>query len=66
MAGMLARFTSPLRRIDADPDELVVEAYRLLQEAEQEKDGRLPVVSAYTGLASVKLQLAQYLKEHRD
>ena len=65
MAGIFARLTSPLRHIDADPDQLVSEAYRLLLEAEKNQ-GLWPAMSAYTGMASVKIQLAQYLKEHRD
>ncbi|MFE3770847.1 hypothetical protein [Streptomyces sp. NPDC059122] len=65
MAGIFARLTNPLRHIDADPDQLVNEAYRLLQEAEKNQ-GLWPAMSAYTGMASVKIQLAQYLKEHRD
>ncbi|MFD5661503.1 hypothetical protein [Streptomyces hirsutus] len=65
MAGIFARMTSPLRRIDADPDQLVGEAYWLLQEAEK-NHGVWAAMSAYTGMASVKIQLAQYLKEHRD
>lgn len=65
MAGMFARMLSPLRHIDADPDDLVREAYQLLRRAEQ-NDGVWPAMSAYTGMASVKIQLAQYLKEHRD
>ncbi|MEU0276439.1 hypothetical protein [Streptomyces sp. NPDC006307] len=65
MAGIFARLTSPLRHIDADPDQLVGEAYRLLQEAEK-NHGVWAAMNAYTGMASVKIQLAQYLKEHRD
>lgn len=65
MAGMLARLTSPLRRINADPDQLVEEAYRLLRDAEK-NHGVWAAMNAYTGMASVKIQLAQYLKEHRD
>jgi len=67
MAGIFARLISPLRQIDADPDQLVVDAHRLIQEADKEKrEGRWPLVTAYTGLASAKIQLAPYLKEHRD
>ncbi|WP_328380687.1 hypothetical protein OHB13_38280 (plasmid) [Streptomyces sp. NBC_00440] len=65
MAGILARFTSPLRHIDADPDRLVHEAHQLLQRAE-ENHGAWAAMTAYTGMATVKIQLAQYLKEHRD
>ncbi|MEU5403625.1 hypothetical protein ABZ348_30540 [Streptomyces sp. NPDC005963] len=65
MAGIFARMTSPLRRIDAEPDELVSEAYWLLKEAEK-NHGVWVAMNAYTGMASVKIQLAQYLKEHRD
>lgn len=65
MAGIFARLTSPLRRIDANPDELVGEAYQLLRRAE-ENHGVWAAMNAYTGMASVRIQLAQYLKEHRD
>ncbi|MFF1498089.1 hypothetical protein [Streptomyces sp. NPDC058304] len=64
MAGIFARMVSPLRRIDAEPDELVADAYQLLKRAE-ENNGLWPAMSAYTGLASAKIQLAQYLQEHR-
>ncbi|MET9427911.1 MULTISPECIES: hypothetical protein [unclassified Streptomyces] len=65
MAGIFARLTSPLRRIDAEPDELVSEAHELLRRAE-ENHGVWAAMNACTGMASVKIQLAQYLKEHRD
>ncbi|QKZ18619.1 hypothetical protein [Streptomyces chartreusis] len=65
MAGMFARLTSPLRKIDADPDRLVLEAYELLERAEQQH-GVWGAMTAYTGMATVKIQIAQYLKEHRD
>ncbi|GAA0897948.1 MULTISPECIES: hypothetical protein [Streptomyces violaceusniger group] len=65
MAGIFARLTSPLRHIDADPDQLVLEAYRLLQDATKNQ-GVWAAMTAYTGMASVKIQIAQYLKEHRD
>ncbi|MBK3557241.1 hypothetical protein OG596_38940 (plasmid) [Streptomyces sp. NBC_01102] len=65
MAGIFARMVSPLRRIDADPDKLVEEAYWLLKEAEK-NHGVWPAMTAYTGMATVKVQIAQYLKEHRD
>ncbi|MFI6530235.1 hypothetical protein [Streptomyces uncialis] len=63
MAGIIARLTNPLRHIDADPDQLVREAYQLLQDAESNQ-GLWPAMSAYSDMASVKIQLAQYLKEH--
>ncbi|MEV7617044.1 hypothetical protein [Streptomyces sp. NPDC089799] len=63
--GMFARMISPLRRIDAKPDDLVAEAYDLLLRAE-ENHGVWAAMNAYTGMASVKIQLAQYLQEHRD
>lgn len=65
MAGIFARMVSPLRRIDAKPDDLVVDAYDLLRRAE-ESHGVWAAMTAYTGMASVKIQLAQYLQEHRD
>ncbi|WP_445520966.1 hypothetical protein [Streptomyces sp. NEAU-174] len=64
MAGIFARLTSPLRHIDADPDQLVLEAYKLLRDAEK-NHGVWPEMTAYTGMATVKIQIAQYLKEHR-
>ncbi|WP_413804237.1 hypothetical protein [Streptomyces sp. OE57] len=64
MAGIFARLTSPLRHIDADPDQLVLEAYQLLQDAKK-NHGVWPAMAAYTGMATVKIQIAQYLKEHR-
>lgn len=65
MPGIFARLTSPLRHIDADPDRLVLEAHQLLQRAE-ENHGVWAAMTAYTGMATVKIQIAQYLKEHRD
>ncbi|WJV51778.1 hypothetical protein [Streptomyces flavofungini] len=61
----LQRLVSPLRRIDADPDKLVEDAYWLLKEAEKNK-GVWPVMTAFTSMATAKVQIAQYLKEHRD
>ncbi len=59
---MLGRMFSPLRHIDADPDQLVREAHAYLREADDTR-----VWEAKTALASVavaRIQLAQYLKEH--
>ncbi|MEU5900263.1 hypothetical protein [Streptomyces venezuelae] len=64
MRALLARLTNPLRTIDADPDDLVHEAYELLRQAEK-NEGNWPAMTAYTGKATAKIQLAQYLKEHR-
>lgn len=65
MAGWFARITSPLRRIEADPDDLVLEAYELLRAAER-KDGLWAAISAYSAQADAKIALATYLREHRD
>lgn len=64
MAGIFARLTSPLRHI-GEPDDLVQDAHRLIRHAEK-NDGAWGLMSAYTGVASAKIQLAQYLKQHRD
>lgn len=72
MAGMLARMFSPLRHIDADPDELVLAADDLLRRSDKalldapHNSHLWPAVSAYANAAAAKIQLAQYLKEHHD
>ncbi|MGW5679031.1 hypothetical protein ACWEV4_28805 [Streptomyces sp. NPDC003860] len=63
--AFLQRLVSPLRRINADPDKLVEEAYAHIAEAER-NHGLWPAMSALTDLATAKVQVAQYLKEHRD
>ncbi|MEJ8632437.1 hypothetical protein [Streptomyces sp. MS2.AVA.5] len=65
MAGFLARITSPLRRIEADPDDLVLEAYELLRAADRHT-GLWPAITALSSQADAKIALATYLRKHRD
>jgi hypothetical protein len=65
MAGFFARITSPLRRIEAEPDDLVLEAYELLQAAER-NTGLWPAITALSAQADAKIALANYLREHRS
>lgn len=56
---------SKLRRIDVDPDELAVDAYERLKTAQspyESADVRL----VEAGIANAQLQLAHYLKTHKD
>ncbi|MEE1741195.1 hypothetical protein PUR49_32510 [Streptomyces sp. BE147] len=62
--GFFGRFTSPLRHIDADPDELVVKAYRRLQEV-PDYNGIWPAKNALASEATALIALAAYLREHR-
>ncbi|WP_301125830.1 hypothetical protein [Streptomyces cacaoi] len=64
MAGIFTRLTSPLRGL-GDPDGLVLDAHRLLRVAEK-NDGDWSLMTAYSGVASAKVQLALYLREYRD
>ncbi|MFE6272279.1 hypothetical protein ACFVQ9_26200 [Streptomyces goshikiensis] len=65
MGRILARMFSPLRHIDADPDELVREAHELLKEADR-NDGLWPKITALSSRATANVVLACYLREHRD
>ncbi|MFK0047886.1 hypothetical protein ACIQU4_28130 [Streptomyces sp. NPDC090741] len=65
MARMLARMFNPLRRIDADPDVLVCEAHELLKQADQ-NGGVWTAITALSSQAAAKIELARYLREHRD
>ncbi|MFH0246147.1 hypothetical protein ACGRHY_27865 [Streptomyces sp. HK10] len=62
--SIIGRFTSPLRRIDTDPDDLVLEAYQLLQEIPQHR-GVWQAMNALSSEATAKTLLAIYLREHR-
>ncbi|MFI1765228.1 hypothetical protein ACH41H_24655 [Streptomyces sp. NPDC020800] len=65
MPKLFASLRSPLRRIDADPDQLVLEAHELLLQS-NEKDGVWVAMSALSSKATAKIALANYLREHRD
>ncbi|MFJ1742603.1 hypothetical protein ACIOG4_28505 [Streptomyces microflavus] len=60
-----SRLLSPLRRIDADPDDLVVQAYELLRQIPNHR-GIWPAMDALASEASARIALATYLREHRD
>ncbi|WP_159789150.1 hypothetical protein [Streptomyces sp. NHF165] len=64
MAGVFSRLISPLRPI-GDPTDLVLEADRLIKDAEKNK-GSWALMTAYAGMASAKIELARYLQEYRD
>ena len=65
MRKRIARMFSPLRHVDADPDELVGEAHQLLLQADR-NDGLWPAITALSTQATAKIALATYLREHRD
>ncbi|MFI7087696.1 hypothetical protein ACIBUR_29380 [Streptomyces anulatus] len=62
--ALFDRLLSPLRRIDADPDDLVVEAYELLRQIPKH-NGIWPAMDALASEASARIALATYLREHR-
>lgn len=64
MSRLLARFLSPLRRIDADPDQLVVEAHALLQRVDA-NEGLWAANTALSVEALAKVSLATYLQQYR-
>lgn len=65
--GAITRMFSKLRHIDADPDDLVTEAHGLVQQAD-EAVGREHYETAgdLAALASAKVAVAAYLKEHHS
>ncbi|MFD3422391.1 hypothetical protein [Streptomyces decoyicus] len=65
MRRVLERFTSPLRKIDAYPDDLVVEAFRLLDQIPKHPDNWL-ATTALSSEATARIQLANYLREYRS
>ncbi|MEV7885118.1 hypothetical protein ACWD3I_25665 [Streptomyces sp. NPDC002817] len=65
LAG-LARLTSPLRHIDAKPDDLVADAYHLLTVHLPQHKGSWDAENALASRATAQILLAGYLREHRD
>ncbi|MEU3353791.1 hypothetical protein [Streptomyces sp. NPDC037389] len=58
---------SPLKSIKADPDQLVVQASKhLARAAEHEEWDEYPQMAAHASVATAKVQLATYLRTHRN
>ncbi|WP_103528515.1 hypothetical protein [Streptomyces sp. SM12] len=65
--GVFTRMFSPLRQIDADPDQLVVEAHELLDRAAWHEQRELwEPAAALSATATAKVQVATYLKAHHS
>ncbi|EGX60594.1 MULTISPECIES: hypothetical protein [Streptomyces] len=62
----LARMMSPLRHIDAKPDDLVLEAHHLLTVHLPKHQGFWEAENALASRATAMILLAGYLREHRD
>ncbi|WP_019061484.1 hypothetical protein [Streptomyces prunicolor] len=66
LRASLARMRSPLRHIDAKPDDLVADAHHLLTVHLPKHEGLWPAENALASRATAMILLASYLREHRD